>query len=116
MKINEHYMLKEVAGEFMLVYQDENNVDFSKVITLNELGNLMKNLGCKEAMNFDGGSSSALYVNKKIVNSLGANFSFNKNGKTKKAFKDAIKKTNWNSKKYTKKLFESIGSSIYSLF
>ena len=38
MKINEHYMLKEVAGEFMLVYQDENNVDFSKVITLNELG------------------------------------------------------------------------------
>ena len=38
MKINEHYMLKEVAGEFMLVYQDENNVDLSKVITLNELG------------------------------------------------------------------------------
>ena len=38
MKINEHYMLKEVAGEFMLVYQDETNVDFSKVITLNELG------------------------------------------------------------------------------
>lgn len=38
MKINEHYMLKEIAGEFMLVYQDETNVDFSKVITLNELG------------------------------------------------------------------------------
>ena len=38
MKINEHYMLKEVAGEFMLVYQDETNVDFSKVISLNELG------------------------------------------------------------------------------
>lgn len=38
MEINKNYMLKEVAGEFMLVYQDENNVDFSKVITLNELG------------------------------------------------------------------------------
>ena len=38
MKINEHYMLKEIAGEFMLVFQDETNVDFSKVITLNELG------------------------------------------------------------------------------
>ena len=38
MKVNEHYTLKEVAGEFMLVFQDETNVDFSKVITLNELG------------------------------------------------------------------------------
>ncbi len=38
MKVNKNYLLKEVAGEFMLVYQDENNVDFSKVITLNELG------------------------------------------------------------------------------
>ena len=38
MKINEHYMLKEIAGEYMLVYQDETNVDFSKVISLNELG------------------------------------------------------------------------------
>ena len=38
MKINEHYMLKEIAVEFMLVFQDETNVDFSKVITLNELG------------------------------------------------------------------------------
>lgn len=57
-----------------------------------------------------------VYKNKKIVNSLGANFSFNKNGKTQKAFKNAIKNTNWNSKKYTAQLFESIGSSILSLF
>ena len=38
-------------------------------MTLFELAKLMKDLDCKEAMNFDGGSSSALYVNKKIVNS-----------------------------------------------
>ena len=41
LKVNEHYVLKEVAGEFMLVYQDASNVDFSKVITLNELGVLI---------------------------------------------------------------------------
>ena len=29
----------------------------------------MKNLGCEYAMNFDGGSSSALYVKGHIVNS-----------------------------------------------
>ena len=38
MKINKDYMLKEIAGETMLVYQNEQSVDFSKVITLNELG------------------------------------------------------------------------------
>ena len=41
LKVNEHYVLKEVAGEFMLVYQDASNVDFSKVITLNEVGVLI---------------------------------------------------------------------------
>lgn len=38
MKLNEHYVLKEVAGEYMLVYQDATNVDISKVITVNEVG------------------------------------------------------------------------------
>ena len=37
-------------------------------MTLNELAYLMKSLGCKDAMNFDGGSSSALYVKNRIVN------------------------------------------------
>lgn len=41
MKLNEHYILKEIAGEFMLVYQDETNVDVSKVITVNEVGALI---------------------------------------------------------------------------
>ncbi len=37
-------------------------------MTLFETASLMKSLGCEFAMNFDGGSSSALYVNGKIVN------------------------------------------------
>ena len=37
-------------------------------MTLTELANLMKKIGCTDAMNLDGGSSSALYVKNKIVN------------------------------------------------
>ena len=38
-------------------------------MTLNELAKFMKEIGCEQAMNFDGGSSSALYVKGKITNS-----------------------------------------------
>ena len=38
-------------------------------MTLYELASFMKELGCEYAMNFDGGSSSAMYVNGKITNS-----------------------------------------------
>ena len=38
-------------------------------MTLIELGNLMKNLGCDWAMNFDGGSSSVIYIKGSIANS-----------------------------------------------
>lgn len=41
MKVNEHYVVKVLAGEPILVHQDEHNVDFSKVITLNETGLLI---------------------------------------------------------------------------
>lgn len=44
-------------------------------MTLFELGKFMLKLGCTNAMNFDGGSSSALYVKGKIVNSA-----YNKEG------------------------------------
>ena len=37
-------------------------------MTLRELAILMKDLGCEYAMNFDGGSSSAIYVKGKITN------------------------------------------------
>ncbi len=38
MKLNENYILKDFAGEYVLVRQDESSVDFSKVITLNGMG------------------------------------------------------------------------------
>ena len=37
-------------------------------LTLNELANLMKELGCTNAMNLDGGGSTVMYVNGRIVN------------------------------------------------
>ena len=40
-------------------------------------------------------------ANKKLVKSLGGSYSFKKNGKTAKAFKEAIKETEWFAKKYT---------------
>ena len=55
-------------GTFIIVTVDGREKD-SVGMTLFELAKLMKNLGCNYAMNFDGGSSSALYVKGKIVNS-----------------------------------------------
>ena len=37
-------------------------------LTLNELAQLMKELGCVNAMNLDGGGSTVMYVNGKVVN------------------------------------------------
>ena len=37
-------------------------------LTLNELSALMKELGCTNAMNLDGGGSTVMYVNGRIVN------------------------------------------------
>lgn len=36
-------------------------------VTINELAQIMLNLGCFEAINLDGGASSALYANNKII-------------------------------------------------
>ncbi len=38
-------------------------------MTLNQLANLMKGLGCSNAMNFDGGSSTVMYIAGNVVNS-----------------------------------------------
>jgi len=37
-------------------------------LTLTELANLMKSLGCINAMNLDGGGSTVMYINGKVVN------------------------------------------------
>ncbi len=54
-------------GTFIIVTVDGREQS-SVGMTLFELATLMKNLGCEYAMNFDGGSSSAMYVKGKIVN------------------------------------------------
>ncbi len=55
-------------GTFIIVTIDGRE-KASVGMTLRELANFMKKIGCEYAMNFDGGSSSALYVKGKIVNS-----------------------------------------------
>ncbi len=54
-------------GTFIFVTVDGREQS-SVGMTLFELASLMKDLGVEQAMNFDGGSSSALYLNGKIVN------------------------------------------------
>jgi hypothetical protein len=55
-------------GTFMIVTIDGRE-KASVGMTLYELAKLMKGIGCEYAMNFDGGSSSALYIKGKIENS-----------------------------------------------
>ena len=55
-------------GTFIIVTVDGREKT-SVGMTLNELAKLMKRIGCDYAMNFDGGSSSALYVKGNIANS-----------------------------------------------
>ena len=55
-------------GTFMIVTVDGRE-KASVGMTLYELAHLMKDIGCEYAMNFDGGSSSVLYVKGKIANS-----------------------------------------------
>lgn len=55
-------------GAFIIVTIDGRE-KASVGMTLRELAKFMKEIGCEFAMNFDGGSSSALYVNGHIANS-----------------------------------------------
>ena len=52
----------------LIIVTVDGREETSVGMTLRELAVLMKNLGCENAMNFDGGSSSAIYVNGKIAN------------------------------------------------
>ena len=55
-------------GTFIIVTIDGREKT-SVGMTLYELARFMKEIDCDYAMNFDGGSSSALYVDGKIANS-----------------------------------------------
>ncbi len=57
------------ATHLFLVQVDGRQPDLSMGMTLRELGKYMLELGCQEAMNFDGGGSATLWVDGKVVNS-----------------------------------------------
>lgn len=52
----------------LIIVTVDGREETSVGMTLKELAVLMKNLGCENAMNFDGGSSSAMYVKGRITN------------------------------------------------
>ena len=56
----------------MIIVTVDGRKEGSSGVTLNELANLMKELGCYEAINLDGGSSTVMFVNGTILNGTNA--------------------------------------------
>ncbi|MGZ4962499.1 MAG: phosphodiester glycosidase family protein [Limisphaerales bacterium] len=54
--------------EFLMVVVDGRKPDLSVGMTFPELAALMVRLGCKEAMNLDGGGSTTMWLNGKVIN------------------------------------------------
>lgn len=57
------------ATHLFLVLVDGRQPELSVGMTLEELGRYMQKLGCEEAINLDGGGSSTLWIDGRIVNS-----------------------------------------------
>jgi exopolysaccharide biosynthesis protein len=56
-------------GTWILVVVDGRQPELSLGLTMEELAELMANLGCSSAMNLDGGGSTTFYYDGKILNS-----------------------------------------------
>lgn|SRR5574344_1189276 len=56
------------ADNHLIIVTVDGREKASIGLTLNELANFMKSIGCYNAMNLDGGGSTVLYVNGKIAN------------------------------------------------
>jgi len=56
-------------GQWIFVVVDGRQPEKSVGISLQDLARLMASLGCRYAINFDGGGSSAMYLHGKILNS-----------------------------------------------
>lgn len=56
------------GGKFYLVAVDGRRPGYSEGMTLLELAELMKELGCQEAMNLDGGGSTEMWIRGQVVN------------------------------------------------
>ena len=55
-------------NHFVFVVVDGRKENYSKGMTLSELAKVMKNLGCTQAYNLDGGGSSTMYFMGRVVN------------------------------------------------
>lgn len=55
-------------GDWVFVVVEKNTEPLSVGMSLIELAHFMENLGCEQAINLDGGSSSSLYFDNKIQN------------------------------------------------
>ena len=55
-------------GHYVVVVVDGRQEGYSEGLTLDEFAALFDDLGCKEAYNLDGGASSVMYFNGRIVN------------------------------------------------
>ncbi len=56
-------------GSWVLVVVDGRQADLSVGMTLAQLAALMQQLGCRQAINLDGGGSTTLFLNGRVVNS-----------------------------------------------
>lgn len=56
------------ANNNLIIVTVDGRENSSIGMTLNELANFMKSIGCINSMNLDGGGSTVLYVNGKVVN------------------------------------------------
>lgn len=56
------------ADNHLIIVTVDGRESSSVGMTLKELANFMKSIGCYNAMNLDGGGSTVLYVNGKVVN------------------------------------------------
>ncbi len=56
------------ADNHFVIVTVDGREEASVGMTLTELANFMKSIGCYDAMNLDGGGSTVLYVNGKIAN------------------------------------------------
>jgi hypothetical protein len=56
------------SGRIILFVAEGRNAPASEGVTLAELAQIMKDLGCREALNLDGGGSTAMIANGTLVN------------------------------------------------
>ncbi|MDD2715166.1 MAG: phosphodiester glycosidase family protein [Candidatus Wallbacteria bacterium] len=60
--------LGTIDNKIVMVVIDGRQPDYSIGVTLEELAEIMLNLGCKNALNLDGGGSATIVVNNQLMN------------------------------------------------